>query len=72
MKTLEQVKVEQEFGEVFTVNEFAELYHEGYINEYDGIGYFHDGENQTKISVWDKNLTLDKIQNFPYVCWYNK
>lgn len=49
MKTLEQVKVEQEFGEVFTINEFAELCDEGYINEYDGIGYFHDGENRTKL-----------------------
>ena len=72
MKTLEQVKVEQKFGEVFTVNEFAELYHEGYINEYDGIGYFHDGEKKTNISVWDATLPWYVIKNFPYVCWYNK
>ena len=72
MKTLEQVKAGQKFGEVLTINEFAELCDEGYINEYDGIGYFHDGENRTKISVWNEDLTWDEIQKFPYVIWYNK
>lgn len=72
MKTLEQVKTEQKFGNVFTLNEFAELYHEGYIIEYDGNGYFHDGEHRTNISVWDSSLTWKDIQKFPYVCWYNK
>jgi len=71
MKTLEQVKVE-EFADVFTLNEFIEMLDEGYIIDYDGIGYFHDGENETNISVWDNTLTWDDVKNFPYVCWYNK
>lgn len=71
MKTLEQVKIE-EFADVFTLNEFIEMLDEGYIIDYDGIGYFHDGENETNISVWDNTLTWDDVKNFPYVCWYNK
>ena len=71
MKTLEQVKAE-EFADVFTLNEFIEMLDEGYIIDYDGIGYFHDGEAETNISVWDNTLTWDDVKNFPYVCWYNK
>lgn len=71
MKTLEQVKAE-EFADVFTLNEFIEMLDEGYIIDYDGIGYFHDGETETNISVWDNTLTWDDVKNFPYVCWYNK
>ena len=72
MKTLEQVKVEQKFGDVFTLNEFIDYLEEDRFNRYDGIGYFHDGENETDISVWNDTLTWDDVKNFPYVCWYNK
>ena len=71
MKTLKQVEAE-EIADVYTLEEFIELLNEGYIIDYDGIGYFHNGENETNISVWDHNLTWDDVKNFPYVCWYNK
>lgn len=72
MKSLEQVKLEQGYGEVFTLEEFITFLENGCIISYDGIGYFHDGENETEISVWNDNLTWDDVKDFPYVCWYNR
>lgn len=71
MKTIQQVKTE-EFADIFTLKEFINMINEGYIIDYDGVGYFHDGEKETKISVWDDTLTWDDVKDFPYVCWYNK
>lgn len=71
MKSVEQIKKEC-IGDVFTLEEFLELINLGCINRYDGDGYFHNGENETNISVWDNNLTWDDVKNYPYVCWYNK
>ena len=72
MKTLKQVQAECKYGTVFLLNDFGTEIDDGCINECDGEGYFHDGENRTEISVWDEDLTWDEIQKFPYVCWYNK
>jgi len=59
-------------GHVYTLEEFAEEVDEGYINSNDGCGYFHDGDNETNISVWTEDLTLEEMKKYPYVCWYNK
>lgn len=82
MKTIEQVREETKLGdvfigEVFTLEEFMEEVDRGSITEYDGIGYFHDGEKETAISVfspiWFKYNSVDEvIEQFPYVIWYNK
>lgn len=68
MKTLEEIKKEIKFGNVYTTDEFIEDVNLGNINEFDGIGFFHDGEKETEISCWNKQ-DADK---YPYVCWYNK
>lgn len=68
MKTLEEIKKDMEFGDIYTTDEFIEDVNLGYINEFDGIGYFHDGEKETDISCWDKR----EANKYPYVCWYNK
>ena len=72
MKTLEQVQAECRYGHVFTLNDFGTEIDDGCINEYDGIGFFHDGEKETNTSVWDRSLTWEDIKDYPYVCWYNK
>ncbi len=72
MKTIEQVKQEIGFGNVYTLEEFEEMLDDNAINCYDGIGYFHDGEKETELSVFDDSLTYDDVKDFPYVCWYNK
>ena len=72
MKTKELIQNEIPFGHVFTLDEFIEDVNAGYINEYDGQGYFHDGENRTKISVWNEHLSWDDVIIYPYVIWYNK
>ena len=71
MKSIEQVQSE-EFGDVYTLEQFADMVEEGGIMPYDGNGYFHDGEKKTDVSVWTRNLTWDDIKNCPYVVWYNR
>lgn len=72
MKTKEQIKNEIGFGEVYTIMEFLDLIIEGYIIPYDGIGYFHDGNNRTDKCIWNEKLFLTDLKKYPYVCWYNK
>lgn len=72
MKDVKQVQKECEYGTVFLLDDFADQIDDGSINEYDGIGYFHNGEKETNISVWDRSLTWEDIKDYPYVCWYNK
>ena len=76
MKTIEQIRKEIKIGDVFTLEEFMEVAERGCINDYDGIGYFHDGEKETNIDVfgdiWDKFEVDDILEKYPYVIWYNK
>ena len=76
MKTKEQIQKEgvcaECGGEVFTTEEFAECIERGTFIPYDGVGYFHDGENETWRSVWDDSVTAEEVEKYPYVCWYNR
>lgn len=75
MKTKEQIARETDIldiNDIFTLDEFEDAIDCGGINCNDGEGYFHDGENETEISVWNPKLTWDDVKDFPYVCWYNK
>lgn len=77
MKSKKEIVNSQDYkildeNNIFTVDEFIEQIEKGFINHYDGDGYFHDGENETDISVWDESLTWSDVKSFPYVCWYNK
>lgn len=72
MKTKEQVQAETEYGDVFTLDEFCNEIESGGISSYDGYGYFHDGQNETNMCVWDDSISWDDIKDMPYVCWYNK
>lgn len=66
-------RIQQECkGSVYTLNAFMEEIDRGFINSYDGIGYFHNGEKETEFCVWNDKLSWDDIKDFPYVCWYNK
>lgn len=71
MKTREQIERETK-SNVFTKEEFLSSVHRGEITSYDGIGYFHDGENETLVNVYDETLSRDKVKHYPYICWYNK
>ena len=72
MKNKQLVQVENEDCYVFTLEEFEEYVNNGSITMYDGYGYFHDGENETDICVWDEELPWEDFGKFQYVCWYNK
>ena len=71
MKTIKEVRTECEYADVMTTEEFCQEITNGYINSFDGSGYFHDGEEETDISVWDRSLTWEDVKKYPYVCWYN-
>lgn len=77
MKTKKEIVDAQNYkildeNDIFTLDEFIEQIKQGSINRYDGNGYFHDGENETDISVWDISLNRMNTINYPYICWYNK
>ena len=67
IKTLEEIQNEMEFGDIYTTEEFKK-YADDFM-ECDGVGYYHDGQKETRISVWDSS-EID--MSYPYVCWYNK
>lgn len=71
MKSKKQIQKET-FGDVYTLSEFSRLIDDNLVSSYDGIGYFHDGENETDFCVWNDSLTWEDVKNYPYVVWYNK
>lgn len=71
MKTPEQIEKEINFCDVFTSTEFKHAAETGGFIPYDGIGFFHDGENETNYCVWDVE-DPDDFDKYPYVCWYNR
>lgn len=72
IKPISQVRQEIPEADVYTVNEFSDLIDCGGIGNYDGQGYFHNGENETVLSVWDDTISWEQVKNFPYICWYNR
>ena len=72
IKTKEQIQEEIGYGDVLTIEEFFSDVISGCLIPSDGIGYFHDGINETKRSVWDENLSFIELKEYPYVTWYNK
>jgi hypothetical protein len=76
MKTKEQIQKEIRFGDIFDVKEFTEDVFDGLFTPYDGFGYFHDGEKETDICVWDNvgayKLYTAESGKYLYVIWYNK
>lgn len=72
MKTVEEIEEENGFRGVFESKNFLAYVQKGLFNEYDGGGYFHDGENETELSVFDRSVTEVTFDEYPYVCWYNK
>lgn len=70
-KTLEQIQAEIDNGDVLTFEEFFDEVG-NVFHPYNGSGYFHDGQQETDISVWSRMLSLLEIKKYPYVIWYNK
>lgn len=73
MKTKKEIEKEIGFKDVvFDSKEWLELAKCNCFNAYDGEGYFHDGEHETELSVFDRSVTEETFNKYPYVCWYNK
>lgn len=72
IKSKAQVKEDFPDAEVYTTFEFSNYVKNDYINNNDGVGYFHNGYEATKINVYDLSLTFDDVKDLPYVLWYPK
>ena len=76
MKTIDEIR-KNCHGDVFPIKEFIHLMDIGAVTPHDGVGYFHDGKNETEFCVWNDHpggctTQGEVIKKFPYVCWYNK
>lgn len=70
--TLGEIK-KNTFGNVYTIEDFITLCDDGYITPYDGVGYFHDGDKETDISVFNTTLRPEDVwDKYFYIVWYNK
>lgn len=73
IKTPKEIIKEIGYGDCYTTAEFAEYVRRGIFISYDGIGYYHDGQQKTNVPV--SFIPEEIIENgkvYPYVCWYNK
>ena len=70
--TVKEIEEKLGFGDIFTLEEFRDFVKHGYFNGCDGDGYFHDGEKETRISIWSVNLFDKEYNKYPYVWWLNK
>ena len=69
MKTIAEIQKET-FAHVFTSAQFKFEVEVGNFIPYDGVGYFHDGENETDYCVWA--CDEKDFEKYPYVIWYNR
>lgn len=72
--TIEEVRQQiGEYVDVMPTDEFLRRVGRGLFTDYDGVGFFHDGEHETDIQVrCNVNYLSKYVGAFPYVCWYNK
>lgn len=64
---------QQDCGELIAFEEFCDDVQKGYIIDYDGSGYFHDGVNCTDVPVPCIYEDLCKFRGlYPYVNWYGR
>lgn len=73
MKTIQEIEEEYPWANVFTFDDFVRHVNNGYINSYDGVGYFHNGREETDLIVNVSRITSNTTlrDRYPYICWYN-
>ena len=54
------------------INEFIEYVESGCIIDYDGTGYYSDGEYKYDYVCFDPSVLKEKAKKYKYVCWYKK
>lgn len=60
-------------GIVYRTIDFCKMLANHSIIPDDGTGRFHDGENETRISIFSKEISFyEALVKYPYICWYNK
>lgn len=54
------------------IKEFIIYVKNGSITDYDGSGYYSDGEYRYGYVDFHPGILKDKAKKYKYVCWYNK
>lgn len=70
MKSIQQLRSDYIHGDVYSVNDFVQMIIDHRVSPHTGNGFFHDGEKETNVSVWDEGICLEDFSNYKYVCWY--
>lgn len=72
-KSIEQVISDFPNATIYDSKKFSVLVEDGCFCSSDGSGCFHDGSDETDVSVWDEDeITQEHVDKYPYVCWYSK
>lgn len=69
--TKEQIQAQFSEAQVLTFDEFCKKCTEGVLDPYNSRGWFHDGETLTDIKIWNENVTIDEVNQYPYVVCYD-
>lgn len=68
-------KDKPEYGDLMTLEDFIECCECGGFIDYDGSGYYSDGQKESNISTWPSMIRDGFIinnPNFTHIIWYNK
>lgn len=57
---------------IMSIEEFIELVETGFITDYDGSGYYSDGEYRYGSVDFYLSFLKNAAKKYKYVCWYNK
>ena len=67
------------YGDLMTIEQFAEDVNDGLFTDYDGVGYYSDGktyEHENIVSISSlrntPNRNLSKLLGFSHIIWFNK
>jgi len=65
-----KLPVPEDYGDLLTIDRFKFLCKEGYIIDYDGIGFYTDGKTYRH----EDKVTIEKISTTreDYIIWFNK
>jgi len=74
-----KIPIPTTYGDLMTIEQFAENVNDGLFTDYDGVGYYSNGEtyeyeNIVSISSLRNtpNRNLSKLLGFSHVIWFNR
>ena len=74
MMTKDQISLQiGDYVDVMPTETFLHCVEDGTFINYDGVGFFHNGEYETNIQArCDVDYLSQYVGIYPYVCWYGR